>query len=477
MHKTAKSEAKSRLNTTAPQPFDLTKEEVWEISRALEKYHSVFDKFWSIGKPKFTTAIGTACVSFNDKGQFIEFLFNPEFWKRLNKTERNFVIVHECLHLILNHGPRILAITNTARHKHSKTLPAQESPAMKAANIAADIVVNEMALNGFGFSLEDMPTLAKIGYWIKNTKSLFGKPLEQGKSLETYYAQISTSMQAQACKKASTRSLIDVHQPPTGGSGLTDMPEEALQEVAGGVMEQLDDYAKESLLQTMKSHIPSELTEIKESESKNPTKNGRGSMAGALMMQVNVDKVPVKRKWETVIRNWVVKSLKLSDRQDEQWARINRRFVNLQDKNMFLPSEMEEEARDNEKKRIKVIFFQDTSGSCQHLAKRFFAAAKSLPKDKFDVDLYCFDTQVYKTDLESGKLYGFGGTSFDILETKVQEIAAADKQYPKAVFVITDGQGNRVNPAIPKNWHWFLSTNYKSCIPKECNTYELSKFE
>jgi hypothetical protein len=200
-------------------------------------------------------------------------------------------------------------------------------------------------------------------------------------------------------------------------------------------------------------------------------------MPGNLEIIVKVGFVKKKKKWETVIKRWVNRFIKHSDRDHEQWARVNRRFVGLQS-NLFLPSEMEIDEREEIKKKIKVIFFQDTSGSCSHFAERFFKAAKSLPKERFDMELYCFDTQVYKTSLESGKLYGFGGTSFEILERKVEEICKGNfRKYPKAVFVITDGYGDAIHPKKPRNWYWFLSTTYTSCIPKECNIFQLSDFE
>jgi hypothetical protein len=146
--------------------------------------------------------------------------------------------------------------------------------------------------------------------------------------------------------------------------------------------------------------------------------------------------------------------------------------------NMFLPSEMEIEEKEDVKKRIKVMFFQDTSGSCIHLAERFFKAAKSLPTERFDIEMFCFDTQVYKTSLTSGKLYGFGGTSFSILERYIINQCKGDmRKYPKAVFVITDGYGDCIDPKYPKRWYWFLDPYYTNCIPKKCNTFNLSDFE
>jgi len=93
--------------------------------------------------------------------------------------------------------------------------------------------------------------------------------------------------------------------------------------------------------------------------------------------------------------------------------------------------------------------------------------------------MHCFDTEIYETTLASGKLYGFGGTSFDIIEGYIQrKIKYNDNlKYPDAVFIITDGYGNNVYPEIPKRWYWFLSTGYTSCIPKTCNTFALSNYE
>jgi len=50
-------------------------------------------------------------------------------------------------------------------------------------------------------------------------------------------------------------------------------------------------------------------------------------------------------------------------------------------------------------------------------------------------------------------------------------------KYPKAVFVITDGYGDQINPKKPKNWYWFLSNDYRRCIPDTCNVFNLSEFE
>lgn len=142
---------------------------------------------------------------------------------------------------------------------------------------------------------------------------------------------------------------------------------------------------------------------------------------------------------------------------------------------LLLPSEMELLDDNADKRRIEVWFFQDTSGSCAGLKDRFFNAARSLPTDRFDIRMFCFDEEVFETTLESGKLYGFRGTTFTCIEEYI--LKHTNLKYPDAVFVITDGAGNVVQPKKPENWYWFLSADYTKCIPKESHIYDLSNFE
>jgi hypothetical protein len=163
-------------------------------------------------------------------------------------------------------------------------------------------------------------------------------------------------------------------------------------------------------------------------------------------------------------------------KEEDSWVHPNRRF-NLISSEFMLPSTYEIEAPNKE--RVEVWFFLDTSGSCSHLGERFFKAAASLPENRFDVKLFCFDTGVYPTSLKEKKLYGFGGTCFHQIEDYIQqETKAKNKKYPKAVFVVTDGYGSDVYPEHPKKWHWFLTPHHStSNIPKECNKYNLKDFE
>ena len=144
---------------------------------------------------------------------------------------------------------------------------------------------------------------------------------------------------------------------------------------------------------------------------------------------------------------------------------------------LLIPSEIDEliQIRD----RIDVWFFQDTSGSCVSYAERFFKAAASIPEDRFNIRGFCFDTKVYEINFRDGKLQGFGGTCFAVIESEIQKIINKEKcQYPQVVFIITDGYGSKVHPLFPERWHWFLTEGgFKGLIPNQSHIYNLSDFE
>jgi hypothetical protein len=50
--------------------------------------------------------------------------------------------------------------------------------------------------------------------------------------------------------------------------------------------------------------------------------------------------------------------------------------------------------------------------------------------------------------------------------------------YPKAVFIISDGQGSFVTPEFPDRWHWFLTDRgSQRFISDESKVYKLRDFE
>jgi len=403
-------------------------EEFMKISRELEKHHSVFYALWETGKPVFTNMVETAAISFNDEGESVEFLFNQDFWNNLNDYERKFVICHECLHVVLNHGIR-----------------TRDSQTKFASNIAVDLIVNHTLVNKFGFERE------KISGDLCWVDVVFDKEDEvpDDKYFEYYYNLLGDT-------KTIEVQFIDDH---------TALGQSEWEQPVRDLNDRLDDSEKESLKQSVEKHF------------QDTGNNQAGSSPGGWWTFVDTSEVRKKRKWETVIQEWAKHHIKKDFSDQEQWARLNRRFAFL-NPHLMLPSEMETEHETKKEKKITVFFFQDTSYSCRHFATRFFKAAKSLPEDRFDVRLFCFDTQVYETSLESGKLYGFGGTMFDIIEERLQIEKEKDGEYCKAAFIVTDGYSSTlVSPEFPKRWHVFLMTSCRAAFDPSCNFYNLNDFE
>jgi predicted metal-dependent peptidase len=417
----------------------ISSEEMLALAFACEQHHAIFYKFWMIGKPIFTKEVKTAAVSFNEEGEYLAFMFNPDFWKRLSFNQRLFVISHECLHIIHNHGLRIQNLNN-----------------LKMANIAADLVVNHALVFNFGFDRQEADPEDKY-CWIDNTfDPTVG--VEYHKSFEYYYQKLMETT-------PTTKTLVDDHNWGKKKSDKKDGKKgDPNQQIYDFLGKTLDDETKKMIADYLDTTHPS------------ASGNKAGTGAGDREWYYTAPKPPKKKKWETVIKNWALGKITRREQIKTQWVHKDRRFATFSSGKLMLPSANPIEAKIRKKDRIKVYFFLDTSGSCWHLKDRFFRAAKTLSEDQFEVILFCFDTKVYPTTLESGRAYGGGGTYFNIIEEEIQR-NMPDGKYPEAVFIITDGAGTTVKPQKPHNWHWFLSENVRSYIPKESHVYMLKDYE
>jgi predicted metal-dependent peptidase len=409
----------------------------WErLKNKLACHHSLFYKIVEMGKPFFTDKIPTAAVQFDKEGKFINFLFNEKFWEKCDDYKKMFVICHEALHIVLQHGSRFL-----------------EGVDNKISNIAMDVVVNHSLVRDFGFIKEDVDSNNEY-CWVDTVfkdKKYLGFPYPDDESTEFYYNEIEKQKENNGGGNGngdSNGKLVDDH------SGLTD---EQLEEAVKQTIDQVDASEKQQL-----------------SDAINNIKNA-GVDKGS-WMTINKVKKSRKKKWESIIKKWQFETLRFSSIEKEQWIRKSRRMSGFYN-GLILPSNAEIECFHLSKNKTDVYFFLDTSGSCINLAERFFTAANSLPKEKFNIRLFCFDTKVEETDLSSGKIYGGGGTCFSIIEDCIQKEKLKHKKYPSAVFIITDGMGTKVTPEHPTRWHWFLSKDNKRHIPKQSFIYNLDDFE
>jgi len=392
-----------------------------EILEILEDHHGIFYNFFSFGKLTFSDSIDTACIVFDKYGRELDFLFNPNYWNKMDNYQRAFVIAHEILHILYQHGQR--------GKGHIPSI----------ANVAMDVVVNETLVSGYGFDRDKLYNSEQL-CWM-NTVFKNKPNTLSNRNYEYYYNELM-----QDVDKLSSFFIID----SDGHSTDTAIPSEFIKDILKGLS-------------------PQELSQFKEDKEHKP-----GTEKGNTKVIIEKLLVVKKKRWDKLIKEFCEKALE--DSIQERWNPRNRRFATL-DENLFIPSEYED---DNEiDSKVTVYFYLDTSGSCEGYARRFMQAARSLDLSKFNVKLFCFDTKVYETSLESGELYGFGGTAFNIIENSILEQSKKlHIEYPKLVFVITDGYGTPVSPKKPRNWHWFLTEHSSiSCIPKECNIHHLKDFE
>ncbi|RTK98540.1 MAG: hypothetical protein EKK57_11500 [Proteobacteria bacterium] len=422
--------------------------EFYKVLDKLDQFDLVFSKLASIGKPIFCDDkfCKTACVTFDKAGKYIKWYFNENYWNSLDLYNRCFVICHEILHLLLDHGQR------------GRTLDAN------IRNIAMDICVNEMLCRSFGFTRSSIKDGENFCWKDNVFKSVGIDPdtIPDKETMEYYYALLFKNAKVINV----SFKLVDSH------GEMSEMSDGDLQEIA-------DILGKE--LREIEGPVKEFTEKLKEAEGKKKEggKN-RGSHGGAMEKMLEKFLVRRKPKWEQVIVNWKKESLKQLDTDVDTWMKVSRRYSHVFElsDDYFLSSEIEDELPPK-KDRIDVYFFLDTSGSCSSLAERFWKAARSLDPRKFNIILRCFDTHVYEISFKEGKLYGFGGTSFDILEEHIQEEIKAKKinHYPSC-FVVTDGYGNAIQPQYPHKWHIFLTENGSvGCFAQGMKIHALDKYE
>jgi predicted metal-dependent peptidase len=394
-------------------PDTLSSRDFFELRHELEGAHSIFAALWDIGKPTFTNQIPTAAIAFNREGEYLEFLFNKEFWDKCDNYKRQFVICHEALHVILDHGKR-----------------SKDADKFRA-NLSLDVVVNHMLVDKFGFERELIEGHEEL-CWVDKTCP--GEPI--GENFEYYYNRIGENAQG---------VLLDDHS--------------LLEEISKNYGKIFKDMGDE-----LDGFTRIEANELLD-EIEDPNQQA-GTEGGTRYQKVTLGFVPKKKKWETVIKDWV----RAQDLVVDQWAKRARRIANLPS-DMFLPSEDDYEKLN----KIRLWAVADTSGSCVSYCERFFKAMMSIPEDRFDIKYWCFDVRMYPTT-KDGKLYGFGGTCFRCINDAVNKAPTHEK--PDAIWVLSDGYGSQYQPEKASAWTWFLTPyNTKSYIAPGSTIYDLADYE
>lgn len=409
-----------------------------DIAKKLQHHHYFFRSFWDIGNPIVGkhNGLSTAAITFDSSGDAINLIIDEDFWNNLDEHTKLFVICHEMSHIILNHGYRFIEYFNT--------------PDFCTMNTAADVVINEMLCKSFGFFRNKLlEQLNTRGCWM-DTVFKDDYSVLSNESTEYYFNYLKKNARCDI----DNLFRIDEHKilSDADAQGIIDVLHK------NGVFQNIDP----SLIKKMP----------KDSDSFVRSASGEGAW-----QDVHTKKT-VKKKWETIIKKWESFQIKETIESNERWDRVNPRYSQIISDGIHLPTNHNVLDDYRIKDKIDVFFFLDTSGSCIGLKDRFFTAANSLNPKRFNIRLFCFDTKVVEINIKDNKVYGGGGTSFSIIENKIQSIMQKEnKSYPTAVWIITDGYGSAVSPQKPENWNWFLTSKYVNYIPTASKVYKLSDFE
>lgn len=439
-----------------------------ELAFQLSTINNVFRFIWEIGEPTFNDVIPTACVTFNKKGEYLSFLFNTKFFDEISNYKLGFVFTHEVLHLFYDHGPRM---------KHVKDEDRQ------ILNVALDIVVNETLVNNLNFIRSKVEGANELCFFdtVFTKKDVHEYKIRREETSH-YYFEILKKMREKNQEKIKELleniKLVDSHDD-------SDIDQEASSSIGEmleqhGIKDYAGDFSKE-LQEKIKKELQVGENESDENENGGSTKGGKqaGSGVGGRIIEL-INQPEPKRKWEEIVDNWHKKTLQELYRLQSRFDKYELKNYGVLTRNprIKLASEVSMPARTVVKNKLKVCFFLDISGSCYHLKDRFVKAALSLNPKYFDVELLTFDTAVEKAK-KVGKnqyeIYGGGGTSFECIEKYIQRHY---KKYPTAVWVMTDGWGDGVQPQHANRWFWFLTEDAtKDYIPNKSKTFDLSKFE
>lgn len=419
----------------------LNREELLDISSSLEDYHTMFYTFWGLSDVVYDDKIKTLAVKLADHNGALDsplMLINKDFWDRHNKVEHLFMVLHECLHIVLNHGER-----------NGMEIPGATRDLV---NRAQDITINEMIVSVFGYIRSNFREWKKY-CWIDTCFKDPSKILKN--ETFTYYLK---KLIEDLPKKTPEDSK---NEPETLDEHPTDEETEQLGDsLRNKILEDLiEDLTPEELESMMKSGIA-------------------GTALGTIEMFLakKYELAKLRLNFPLLIRKLKRTRMKTETQEYDTFSRDNRRFDDIIiSSKAALPGKGERERL--KKDKLLVILFMDISGSCLLYFKKFQEVYQAFDKEReiFEIRLFTFDTSVREIKA-TDRLYGGGGTAYDILETKVLELQNEYVKYPDCVVVLTDGYGTNIEPKIPQRWVWLLTEDsIAKYIPKNSGSFKIKE--
>lgn len=398
-----------------------TRQEKLDVALMIEELHKVFSTFWELSSIEWSSLksdINTAAIIFPPRGT-PRMVINRKFWDALDDDGKLFVVAHECLHVILDHGIR------DARHVPGAT--------PRLVNIAQDITINEIIRDMFDYDRNRLIGWQKY-CWI-DTCFKDWQSVERHMSF-TYYL---TKLIEQG-EDPNTITFDDHQSEGQGGGDSGYGDEDAIDNMAGKLAQDLSwDELQKMIASTEKSWGAgvdgSPFTVVLEA-----------------LEPSHLDfKALVAKLKRTAKGGQDEKAISTFARQDRRYGTLGSHYI--------LPGKLHQP---KPKKKLLIATFFDVSGSCMGYFNEFMrvAGAFEAEPELFELRQHIFDTRV--TEVQTGhKISVGGGTYFNIIEHRCQELEKEVGRYPDCVVVITDGEGNRVSPKHPGRWIWLLTPNGK----------------
>ena len=418
----------------------LNKEEILKIGATLEDYHSIFYVFFSMAIIYFSEEIPTAAIRFTKNGGKPQLILNEEFWNRHNHREKLFIICHECMHVLLDHGVRDGMQIKGATHQ--------------LVNKAQDITINHMIVDLFNYDREDLREWKKY-CWIE---TCFTNP-HLIKRNENFIYYLEELIKDPKSKEQGGATTLDEHAVP---SDETEVEKKNKESIAKEIAKELDPKDLEDLIKALP-------------ESDDGT---AGTVKGAFEEILSDKLKKLKLDFRVLIKKLKRTRVSYIEKDVETFVREDRRFDDVMSRpDLSLPGTTTRQGP--KKARLLTALFMDTSGSCMSYFSKFQQIAKAFDEERetFDLRLFVFDTSVTEVYPSIPFRVG-GGTYFHIIEQKVLELEKEYHRYPDCVVVLTDGDGTNVKPKGPTKWIWLLTPPAnKQYIPMTSRSWLVSQVE
>ncbi|KUO10149.1 DUF2201 family putative metallopeptidase [Streptomyces sp. DSM 15324] len=376
-----------------------------------------------------TTAVDTAAVVASGDGTCL-LLYNPDFFVRLGLDGVKFVLFHEARHLV---------------HRHLLAEPGlREDPVFE---LAAEVAVNHVAL--VRLEREDLPLLdgRPTGIDPRRIHEAYVEDLTaHGREPVDYGTFTETDMRVYG-------ELKRMHRPPVVERRLC-------VHLAGGVpadQETVDTVTSSALLNSLlaarRGHAGAE-AELLELMGRTEGDSARAARLwgalGAGALRGETTRTGTVHWWQ----RWLVDVLASKLREGERLVYPRKRGALL----AALGQDPMLARRGPVREKVLVIAY-DTSGSMPDHVVRWLTDLVGRI-DGVEAHWLSFDGVVMPFR-PGGRVYGGGGTSFQVVADYVEGRAEADGRRfdgnPDAIVVLTDGHAPPITPADPGKWIWLIT--------------------